>query len=133
MDLYSVTIRADIQFRGERKSDNILTLCAETQAEAETRAMNFFLARGLYVPPVPGATPIAGTLPRLWKVDKAPLTGMFHNGHLVENPEQYLRRTPKDPADFEKLVKSLSADDYQKRCDSDPEFKERADKLGRDK
>jgi hypothetical protein len=133
MDLYMVTIDAAVRFGEKYKSDNTLILCAETEKEAQDRAENFFTARGLYVLPVPGATPLAGTKPRVLDVKQIPLTAMFYNGHLVENPEQYLRRMPKDPTDFEKLVRNLSADEYQKRCDADPEFKEKADRLGREK
>ncbi len=124
MELFLVTIRANIEVAGAYKSDNVLILCAESAEEAEERATNFFNANGLYV-----KTAVAGTTPRVIDVKSALLSAMVYNGHFVEHPETYLKRMPADPTGFQKLVRSLSASEYEQRCKADLEFKKRADDL----
>jgi hypothetical protein len=116
MNLYSVTVRADIEFARQWRTDNTLILCAESKDEAEERATNFFLANGLYV-----RTPVAGTTPRLVDAVEIPLTAM------VENPEKYLKRVPQDSADIQKTIEGVCAAQVKERCDKDPEFKKLLD------
>jgi hypothetical protein len=124
MNLYSATIRADVEFASKWRSNNVLILCDETKEEATTRATNFFIANGMYV-----KTAVAGTTPRLIEVSEIPLTAMVYNGKLVENPEKYLKRAPEDSADLQKTIEGMSAAQVKERCDKDPEFKKLLDEF----
>jgi hypothetical protein len=124
MNLYSATIRADVEFASKWRSNNVLILCDGTKEEATTRATNFFIANGKYV-----KTAVAGTTPRLIEVREIPLTAMVYNGKLVENPEKYLKRAPEDSADLQKTIEGMSAAQVKERCDKDPEFKKLLDEF----
>jgi hypothetical protein len=122
VNLYSVTVRADIEFAKKWRADNTLILCDENADQAGERATNFFIANGLYV-----KTPVAGTTPRLVDVTEIPLTAMVYNGKLVENPDKYLKRVPQDSTNLQETIGRMSSNEIKTRCEIDPEFRELVD------
>ena len=80
VNLFAVTIRADIRFANRNRSDNFIVLHAADEAEAKERAQQFFTENGLW------NRSGAGTNPRLIGVKLIPADSIFYNGHLYSPP-----------------------------------------------